>query len=227
MDEIILKVKTKNIPNYKTNNLIYGLIIELRLSYLCFMIAIENTVVSEDVFDKKFVCDLTACKGQCCVSGDSGAPLDKDELELLDEVYESVKPYMTDKGINAVEKYGTYVKDADGDYTTTLVSAGAECAFVYFDEQQIAKCAIEKAYLDEKIAWKKPISCHLYPIRITAYKDYDAVNYHSWEICKPACECGSKLDVPVFKFLKEPLIRKYGEEWYNELSNVFTLYNNK
>lgn len=191
------------------------------------MIAIANTLVSEDVFDKKFVCDLSACKGECCVSGDSGAPLDEAELEILDEVFETVKPYMTEKGIAAVQKKGTYVKDSDGDYTTTLVNDGAECAFVYFDEQKIAKCAIEKAYLEGKISWKKPISCHLYPIRINNYSNYDAVNYHAWEICKPACECGEKLDVPVFKFLKEPLIRKYGEEWFNELSNVYTLYSAK
>lgn len=191
------------------------------------MIAINHTLISEDVFDKKFVCDLQACKGECCVAGDSGAPLDKKELKILDKVYPVVKPYMTKKGVDAVEKHGTYVKDGEGDYTTTLVSEGAECAFVIFDEQNIAKCAIEQAYYDGKIDWKKPISCHLYPIRITAYRAYDAVNYHNWHVCKPACECGKKLDVPVFKFLKEPLIRKYGEDWYNELEAVYTAYSNK
>ena len=119
------------------------------------MIAIDKTLISEDLFDKKFVCDLNACKGACCVAGDSGAPLDKDELPLLDGVLEHVKPYMVPKGIRAVKKHGTYVIDSDGDYTTTLVSEGAECAFVYFDEQKIAKCAIEKAYLEGKIDWKK------------------------------------------------------------------------
>lgn len=196
------------------------------------MIAINHTLISEDIFDKKFVCDLNACKGECCVAGDSGAPLDKKELKLLDKVYPVVKPYMNEKGINAVEKHGPYVKDADGDYTTTLVSEGAECAFVYFDDNNIAKCAIEQAYYDGKLEpivgdWKKPISCHLYPIRITEYKEYDALNYHSWNVCKPACECGQKLDVPVFKFLKEPLIRKYGEDWYKELEAVFEVYKSK
>lgn len=188
------------------------------------MLAIGDTLISEDIFDKKFVCDLSACKGECCVSGDSGAPLDKEELDILNSVYEQVKPYMVPKGIQAVEKRGAFVKDADGDYTTTLVSDGEECAFVYFDENNIAKCAIEKAYLEGKINWKKPISCHLYPIRINQYKNYDAVNYHSWSICKPACDCGEKLDIPVYKFLKEPLVRKYGEGWYNELDNVYKVY---
>jgi hypothetical protein len=191
------------------------------------MIAIDKTLISEDLFDKKFVCDLNACKGACCVAGDSGAPLDRDELEILESVVEKVKPYMTAKGIKAVKKHGSYVVDSDGDYTTTLVSEGAECAFVYFDEMQTAKCAIEKAYNEGVISWKKPISCHLYPVRISKYKSYDAVNYNQWDVCKPACECGKKLDVPVYKFLKEPLIRKYGKDWYARLEKSALLYNKK
>ncbi len=181
------------------------------------MIAIDNTLVSEDLFDKKFVCDLNACKGACCVAGDSGAPLDEDELPILESILDKVKPYMVKKGIKAIEKHGAYVLDSDGDYTTTLVSEKAECAFVYFDETRTAKCAIEKAYYEGKIDWKKPISCHLYPIRISKLKKYDAVNYSKWDVCKPACECGKKLDVPVYKFLKEPLIRKYGKDWFKQL----------
>lgn len=188
------------------------------------MIAIDKTLISEDLLDKKFVCDLNACKGACCVAGDSGAPLDKDELKVLNSVVDKVKPYMVKKGIKAIEKHGAYVIDGDGDYTTTLVSPGAECAFVFFDENKIAKCAIEQAYYDGKINWKKPISCHLYPIRITKHKDYDAVNYDKWDVCKPACECGTKLDVPVYKFLKEPLIRKYGKEWFKELEKSAKLF---
>jgi len=184
------------------------------------MIAIQNTIVSDDVLDKKFVCDLNACKGECCVSGESGAPLEQNELPILLEILEKVKPYMNKKGIKAIEKNGPYVLDSDGDYTTTLVGKEAECAFVVFDENKIAKCAIEQAYNDGVIDWKKPISCHLYPIRITSYKTYDAVNYHQWSICKDACECGAKLQVPVYQFLKGPLIRKYGEEWFNELLQV-------
>lgn len=181
------------------------------------MISIGKTLISQDLIEKKFVCDLNACKGACCVAGDSGAPLDKEELELLDSVVEKVKPFMVKKGIKAVEKNGAWVKDSDGDYTTTLVSEGAECAFVYFDENKTAKCAIEKAHAEGIIDWQKPISCHLYPVRITKHRSYDAVNYSKWDICKPACECGAKLDVPVYKFLKAPLIRKYGKDWYKEL----------
>lgn len=188
------------------------------------MIAINNTLISEDLLDKKFVCDLNACKGACCVAGDSGAPLDEDELPILDSILEKVKPYMVKKGLAAVEKCGAYVVDDDGDYTTTLVGEKMECAFVYFDENNITKCAIEKAYYDGVIDWKKPISCHLYPVRITKHKKYDAVNYDKWDVCKPACACGEKLDVPVYKFLKEPLIRKYGKEWYRELENNAKLF---
>ncbi|MCC6180496.1 MAG: DUF3109 family protein [Bacteroidia bacterium] len=190
------------------------------------MIAIQQTLISEDIFEKNFVCNLNACKGECCVAGDSGAPLDKEELEILDKLLPVVEPYLTNKGKVAIKKQGAYVIDEDGDYTTTLVSEGAECAFVFFDEKNIAKCAIEQAYLDGKTQavvpdWKKPTSCHLYPIRITAYKEYDAVNYHQWQICKDACTLGEELKLPVFKFLKEPLIRKYGKEWYDELELIY------
>ena len=184
------------------------------------MIAIQNTLVSDDLLDNKFVCDLNACKGECCVAGESGAPLEENELPILLEILDKVKPYMNKKGKKAIEKNGPFVLDSDGDYTTTLVSKEAECAFVVFDENKIAKCAIEKAFNDGIINWKKPISCHLYPVRVTSYTSYDAVNYHSWQICKPACDCGSALNVPVFRFLKEPLIRKFGEEWFKELEEI-------
>lgn len=181
------------------------------------MIAINDTLISEDLLDKKFVCDLVACKGACCVEGDSGAPLDKAELAQLEDVLPHVRPYMNKKGLKAVDKHGAYVIDGDGDYTTTLVGRGKECAFVIFDEQNIAKCAIEQAYRDGKINWRKPESCFLYPVRISKHKGYEAVNYHKWHICKPACDCGKKLDVEVYKFLKTPLTEKYGEDWYRQL----------
>ncbi|MES2680799.1 MAG: DUF3109 family protein [Bacteroidota bacterium] len=188
------------------------------------MIAIDKTLISEDLLEKKFVCDLNACKGACCVAGDSGAPLDEEELPILDSILEKVKPFMVKNGIAAIEKNGAYVIDGDGDYTTTLVREGAECAFVFFDETNTAKCAIEKAFNEGVISWKKPMSCHLYPVRITKHKGYDAVNYSKWDICKPACECGKKLDVPVYRFLKEPLIRKYGKNWFKQLEQSAGLY---
>lgn len=187
------------------------------------MIAIDNTIVSEHLLEKKFVCDLNACKGECCVAGDSGAPLELEEISIMEDLLDKVKPYLPKDGLKAIEKQGVFVIDEDGDYTTPLVK-GKHCAFTYFENDGstslttgIAKCAIEKAYYAGDITWKKPVSCHLYPVRITKYKDYDAVNFHSWEVCKPACECGAKLDVPVYKFLREPLIRKYGEDWYKQL----------
>lgn len=187
------------------------------------MLAIENTLVSEEIFDKKFVCDLNACKGACCIQGESGAPLEEEETKILDEIYEKVKPYMVEKGIKAVAKQGTSVIDSDGDYVTPLVGKDKECAYVFFDGEGIAKCAIEQAWLDKMIGWQKPISCHLYPIRISKLKMHEAVNYHKWNVCKPACACGEKLQVPVFRFLKAPLIRKFGKEWYKALEKIAAL----
>ena len=188
------------------------------------MISIDKTLLSDELFTEKFVCDLNACKGECCISGESGAPLDLDELPLIKGVVDKVKPYLNKKGLKAIEKHGPYVLDSDGDYTTTLVGKEKECAFVVFDENKIAKCAIEMAHKDGVINWQKPISCHLYPIRITPHKNYDALNYHRWKICKDACACGVKLNVPVFKFLKTPLIRKYGKGWYNKVEKAYHEY---
>lgn len=183
------------------------------------LVQIDNKILSTELFERKFVCDLNACKGACCVEGDAGAPLSLEEVNLLEEIYEDVKPYMRKEGIAAVEKQGVFYIDPTNEPATTLVN-GAECAFVYFDEQGITKCAIEKAYLEGKVDWKKPISCHLYPIRVKEMGDSIALNYSEWHICKPACACGEQLDVPVFRFLKEPLIRAYGEEFYNDLLQV-------
>ena len=179
------------------------------------MIQVDDKIISLDVFEKHFVCDLNACKGACCVEGDSGAPLLKGEEKILDDIYEKVKPYMRAEGITEIENQGVAVYDADGDLTTPLVN-NKECAFV-IDEKGISKCSIEKAYYAGEVDFKKPISCHLFPIRIKEYRDFDAVNYEEIKICKPACKCGSELEVPVYAFLKEPLIRKYGEAWYNKL----------
>jgi hypothetical protein len=180
------------------------------------MVQIEDKIISLDVFDRQFACDLSACKGACCVDGDAGAPLNDDELRVLSEIFDEVKPYMRQEGIDAIKEQGFYVVDSDGDNTTPLINNN-ECAFVSFDVDGIAKCSIEQAYNDGKIDFKKPISCHLFPIRIEKYKDFDAVNYEAIDICKPACECGEKLQLPVFRFLKEPLIRQYGEKWFEEL----------
>ncbi|QRR03619.1 DUF3109 family protein [Dyadobacter sandarakinus] len=182
------------------------------------MILIENTCISDDIEDQLFVCNLEKCKGACCVEGDSGAPLDESELAILDEIYPQVAPYLTEAGKQVIAREGTYTKDLDGDYVTPIID-GKECVYAIYDERGILKCAIEEAYNDGKISYKKPISCHLYPIRVTKYEEFHALNYDRWEICSPACSLGSELGVPVYKFLKAPLIRAYGEHWYEQLTH--------
>jgi len=188
------------------------------------MIEVGSVLVHEDIVRENFVCNLKKCKGACCLQGDSGAPLNHDELHILDEIYPKVKPFMTAKGIATIEETGTYVTDFEGDYTTPCVDTNKECAYVTW-ENGITKCAIEKAYEYGAINWKKPISCHLYPIRITKYPEFDVLNYDRWSICSPACSFGNELKVHVHEFLKEPLIRKFGEEWYRELEEAVEAYN--
>jgi hypothetical protein len=183
------------------------------------MIKIGEVLVSDDVVEKEFVCNLDKCKGACCVEGDFGAPLNEDELPILEEIYPIVKPYLTKDAIRVIEKLGTHTTDDDGDLCTPVID-GRECVYAIYDKQGILKCGIEQAYLDGKITWKKPISCHLYPIRITTKKNFEALNYNKWHICSPACVLGKELQVPVYKFLKAPLIRKYGEQWYSELEQA-------
>ena len=183
------------------------------------MIQIDDKLISEDLFSEEFVCNLAKCKGICCVEGDAGAPLDEDETKILDEIYPKIKPYLRPEGIQAIEEQGTYTLDFEGDLVTPLVN-NAECAYVIFDKKGYTKCAIEKAYEDGVIDWQKPISCHLYPIRITEYSNFSAINYHEWDICSDACTLGKELGVKVYQFLKKPLIRKYGEEFYQTLSEA-------
>lgn len=183
------------------------------------LIEVKDKVVSTQIFEKKFVCDLNACKGACCIEGDAGAPVSLEEIDIIEENIEAIKPYMRQEGVAAVEKSGVFYIDQDGDAGTTLVNE-KECAFVYFDEKGITKCSIEKAYLEGETTFKKPISCHLYPIRVKQFTEYQALNYDVWDICEPACACGDKLDVPVYRFLKEPLIRAFGEPFFQELTIV-------
>ena len=180
------------------------------------MIEIEGKIVSADLLREKFACDLSQCKGACCIEGDAGAPLEIEEVDILEEEYENYKPYMTPEGIKAVEEQGFMVVDVDGDYTTPLINGG-ECAFTCYDEKGSCYCAIEKAYRAGKVDFCKPVSCALYPIRVGDYGPYKAVNYHRWNVCKAAVLLGKKENLPVYKFLKEPLIRKFGEAWYAEL----------
>ncbi len=183
------------------------------------MIVLQNTVISDDIREKFFVCNLEKCKGACCVEGDLGAPLEGDELAILEQNYDKIKPYLSGAGKQAIEEQGLYIIDFEGDYSTPTIE-NRECAFAIYDHNKMLKCGIEQAYLDGVIDWKKPISCHLYPIRITKYDDFEALNYDRWSICSAACNFGQELGVRVYQFLKEPLIRKYGESWYNELEQL-------
>ncbi len=182
------------------------------------MIEIDNKLVSEELFSERFVCDLSACKGECCVAGDAGAPLETKEIDIIRQNLNQIKPFMTEEGKNEISSNDIYYYDKDGTPVTTLVNDAA-CAFVYF-EGDVAKCSIEKAYQEGSIDFIKPISCHLYPVRVKKLKFYDALNYDRWDICKPACECGSELNVPIYRFLKGPLIRAYGEDFFKKLEIV-------
>lgn len=183
------------------------------------LIEIQDKVVSTQIFERKFVCDLNACKGACCIEGDAGAPITLDEIDELEDALPHILPYMRPEGVAAVEKTGVFYVDQENDFGTTLVN-DSECAFVYFDEKGITKCAIEKAHFEGKITFKKPISCHLYPIRVKEFPDFTAINYNEWGICAPACACGEELNVPVYKFLKEPIIRAFGQGFFEELEIV-------
>ena len=185
------------------------------------MIEIGDKIISKEIFDKEFVCDLRSCKGACCVEGDSGAPLLPEEKEVLEKIFPKVKRYMTKKSVEIVEKTGVSIIDSDNDLTTPLVN-NRECVYAIV-EKGIYKCSIEKAYLNGDTSFKKPISCHLYPIRIKKYKDFEAINYEKIKICQPACACGDALKIPVYVFLKEALRRKYGLSWYNKLEEAAKL----
>lgn len=180
------------------------------------MIVIGDKIVSDDVVQKEFVCNLSACKGVCCVEGEGGAPLEDHELGLIDDVFDEVKPYLTKRGLAEIEKQGRYTQGDDGVFATPLID-GKDCVYLNFDEKGIAKCQIEKAWEDGNVGFRKPVSCHLYPIRVKKHDTFEAVNYSKWEICDPACKLGAELQVPIYKFLKEALTRKYGSEFYDEL----------
>lgn len=183
------------------------------------MIAIDNVLISDEVVSEQFVCDLTKCKGGCCEDGDAGAPMETEELNELINAYDIIKEYMTEEGRKEIAKVGKYIYDQEFGWVTPTLK-GKICAYGFRDNQGIIKCAIEQAYNDDKIKWRKPLSCHLFPIRIKPSKDKktDYVNYEPREdLCAAACKLGKKLKVPVYIFLKDSIIRKYGEEFYQTL----------
>ncbi len=183
---------------------------------LTVMIEIGRTIISRDVFEKHFLCDLLKCKGACCVEGDSGAPVTTEEALSIEKNYPNFQKYLPREHKKEIEKQGFSIIDNDGDLVTPLVN-NKQCAYTYTNEKGILKCAIEKAYFSGESDFRKPISCHLFPIRITEYKRFDALNYERLKICRPGRECGASQQLPLYVFLKEPLIRNYGEKWYKEL----------
>lgn len=183
------------------------------------MVQIDDVVVSLDVFREKFLCNLGACKGACCIEGDAGAPVELDEVEQLEEVLPVVWDELSSEARAVIERQGVVYTDCEGDLVTSIVN-NKDCVFTCYDEKGCCYCAIEKAYRAGRTSFYKPISCHLYPIRIGDYGPYKAVNYHGWNVCKAAFLLGQKEDVPVYRFLREPLVRKFGKAWYHELEQA-------
>lgn len=179
------------------------------------MLIVEDCIVSEDIADSLFCCALDKCKGQCCVEGDAGAPLEEVEIPVLQQILPKLKPYMTVEGLEVVQRQGVSDTDPDLNPCTPLVN-GRECAFTVWRDGT-AMCAIEQAYNDGVISFRKPVSCHLYPIRVDDYGEFRAVNYHRWDVCRCAVAEGRAAGMPLYRYLEEPLVRKFGREWYDEL----------
>lgn len=180
------------------------------------MLQIEDTIISLDLLEQNFICDLNTCKGACCIEGDEGAPLNANEVKIIEELLPLIWDDLSDKSKDVINNQGITYIDREGEPVISIVN-GAECVFTFTDEKGICKCAIEKAYREGKTNFYKPISCHLYPIRLQKYNNYTAVNYHKWNLCKCARKLGNKMQMPVYQFLKEPLIRKFGADWFNQL----------
>ncbi len=187
------------------------------------MIQIEDTLLSDDIFEEQFICDLCRCKGACCVDGESGAPLTNEEHDQIQEILPLIWDDLSAKAQELITKQGIAYHDSDGELVTSIVN-GEECVFTYFDEKGVCKCAIDTAYREGRIPVQKPISCHLYPIRLTAYAGFTAVNYHRWSVCRPAVKQGRREGVPLYRFLREPLIRQFGLAWYQEVCEAASLF---
>jgi hypothetical protein len=184
------------------------------------VIVIDNVLISDDVVEAKFVCDLHKCKGGCCEDGDAGAPLEKREKQYLDDCFDVIKPYLTPEGLAEIERKGKYYYDREFGWVTPTVN-GTICAYGHRDKQGIIKCGIEQAYYDGKLEWKKPISCHLYPLKVKETKHNTMVNYEPREtLCKPGCALGKKLKMPVYEFLREAITRKFGKDFYEALQTI-------
>lgn len=185
------------------------------------MIQIGSTLVSDDLLTEAFVCDLNACKGACCVEGEYGAPLTQEEADELAHLQDQIAPYLSDKGKATIADQGAWVTGEDGELETPLMPTG-HCAYVIEDGDKKLKCGLETVHQEGVLPFKKPLSCHLYPVRVQQYSSFEAVNYHRWDICGAACALGSSLKIKVYVFVKEALVRKFGEEWYAALEKAGT-----
>lgn len=184
------------------------------------MIEIDNVLISDEVIEQEFVCNLSKCKGGCCVDGDAGAPLSREEANIIEDLYPLLKPKLSPRAIAEIEEHGAYTMDDEFDIVTPVIDGGI-CVYGFYDENNIVKCSIEQLYYEGKTDFKKPISCHLFPIRISEAQEFEMVNYEPRKkLCAPACKLGEQLKVPVYRFLKEPLIRKYGEDFYKVIDDI-------
>jgi Fe-S-cluster containining protein len=180
------------------------------------MLQIQDTLVSLDIAEEYFCCDLDKCLGACCIEGDAGAPVTLDEIEKLEEVFPEIQGDMLPRAVSEVEENGVAYADQDGDMVTTLLD-NANCAFCTFGKGGVCLCAIDKAYREGRVGWRKPASCALYPVRLKEYSTFTAVNYHRWKICKDAVENGKRLGIRLYQFLEGPLTDYFGKAWYDEL----------
>ncbi|MDY4943108.1 MAG: DUF3109 family protein [Candidatus Limisoma sp.] len=187
------------------------------------MLEIRNTLVSLDLIEQFFCCDLDACLGECCIEGDAGAPISREEYDKLKEILPAVWDDLLPAAQRVIEESGVGYIDSDGDLVTSIVD-GKNCVFTCYGKNGMCYCAIEKAYREGRIDFYKPISCHLYPVRITDYPDFSAVNYHKWKICKAAQVLGRQKGIRLYQFLAGPLIRRFGKEWYDELCAACEAY---
>ncbi|MCB0608851.1 MAG: DUF3109 family protein [Lewinellaceae bacterium] len=193
------------------------------------MILIGDILISDEVVTEQFICNLEACKGACCREGDYGAPLDEEELEILKQIYPLVRPYLTEEGRAAIDRNGPYawIEEAE-EFGTTLLDGAGPCAFMTTNEAGVAQCGIEQAWKAGAVDFRKPVSCHLYPIRVNknAAANFESLNYDRWDICSAACTLGRKEKVPVYRFLEEAIVRRYGREFYEELDQAAQFHAN-
>lgn len=187
------------------------------------MLQIKDTIVSLDIAERFFTCDIASCLGECCIEGDAGAPITEDEYKKIKEILPLIWDDLMPRAKEEIEANGVAYVDEEGDLVTQIID-GKNCVFSCYGSNGMCLCAIERAYREGRVDFMKPISCHLYPLRLKEYPSFTAVSYHRWKICKAAEVLGRKRGVRLYEFLKEPLVRRFGKEWYDELVTACELY---